>query len=93
MARIDEAIRSDLEARLIATIQGNATDLAKDYACRQLVLVGRDASRPRTGTTAAEREIVVYGSLCARRNRQPGRAMRRCGPCWRKPMVGNKSVW
>ena len=46
LARTDEAIRRDLETRLIAAIQGDATDLAKDYACRQLVLVGRDASVP-----------------------------------------------
>ena len=46
LAQTDETIRHDLETRLIAMLQGHATDLAKDYACRQLVLVGRDASIP-----------------------------------------------
>ena len=45
-SRADEKIRTDLDARLIAILQGDATDLAKDYACRQLVIVGSDTSIP-----------------------------------------------
>ncbi|NQT16408.1 MAG: HEAT repeat domain-containing protein, partial [Planctomycetes bacterium] len=45
-SRADEEVRTDLEARLIATLQGGATDMAKDYACRQLVIVGSDTSVP-----------------------------------------------
>ena len=45
-SRTDERARTDVEARLIAILQGDATDLAKDYACRQLVIVGSDASLP-----------------------------------------------
>ena len=45
-SRTDEKIRTDLDARLIAILQGDATDLAKDYACRQLVIVGSDTSIP-----------------------------------------------
>jgi HEAT repeat protein len=45
-SRTDEKVRTDLEARLIVVLQGDATDLGKDYACRQLVLVGSDASLP-----------------------------------------------
>ena len=45
-SRIDQKVRKDLEARLIAILQGDATDLAKDYACRQLVIVGSDVSIP-----------------------------------------------
>jgi HEAT repeat protein len=45
-SRSDATVRTDLEARLIAVLQGAATDLAKDYACRQLALVGSDASVP-----------------------------------------------
>ena len=45
-SRTDEKVRADLENRLIAVLQGNATDLAKDYACRQLVIVGSEASLP-----------------------------------------------
>ena len=45
-SRADETVRTDLEARLIEILQGDATDLAKDYACRQLVIVGSDASIP-----------------------------------------------
>ena len=45
-SRADEKVRTDLEARLIETLQGDATDLAKDYACRQLVIVGSDTSIP-----------------------------------------------
>lgn len=44
--RTDEKVRTDLESRLIAVLQGDATDLAKDYACRELVTVGSDASLP-----------------------------------------------
>lgn len=45
-SRTDEAVRADLENRLIAVLQGDSTDLAKDYACRQLVLVGSASSLP-----------------------------------------------
>ena len=45
-SRADQKVRTDLEARLIAILQGGATDMAKDYACRQLVIVGSDASIP-----------------------------------------------
>ena len=45
-SRTDEAVRADLENRLIAVLQGESTDLAKDYACRQLVLVGSTSSLP-----------------------------------------------
>ncbi|MEE8452891.1 MAG: hypothetical protein V3R99_13280, partial [Thermoguttaceae bacterium] len=43
-SRADEKVRTDLEARLVAILQGDATDLAKDYACRQLAIVGSDTS-------------------------------------------------
>ncbi len=42
----DETLRADLERRLVAILQGTATDPAKDYACRQLALIGSDASTP-----------------------------------------------
>ena len=45
-AHADEKVRADLEARLAAVLGGEATDLARDYACRQLALVGSDASVP-----------------------------------------------
>lgn len=45
-SRTDEKVREDLEVRLIAILQGDATDMARDYACRQLVIVGSDASIP-----------------------------------------------
>jgi HEAT repeat protein len=45
-SKADETIRKDLEARLIELLQGGATDLAKDIACRQLALVGSDPSIP-----------------------------------------------
>jgi len=45
-SRADDKARTDLEARLIAILQGDATDLAKDYACRQLVSVGSDTCLP-----------------------------------------------
>ncbi|NUQ65943.1 MAG: HEAT repeat domain-containing protein, partial [Pirellulales bacterium] len=43
-SRLDETIRADLESRLAAVLRGGATALAKDYACRQLAIVGSDAS-------------------------------------------------
>ncbi len=49
-ARGDAAVRSDLEARLIAILEGATTDLAKDYACRQLAIVGSDACLPALGS-------------------------------------------
>ena len=45
-SRTDAAVRTDLEARLVAVLQGEATDLAKDYACRQLAIVGSDTCVP-----------------------------------------------
>ena len=42
----DEHTRADLERRFLTVLQGSATDLAKDYACRQLAIVGSDASAP-----------------------------------------------
>ena len=45
-ARADANIRKALEASLIATLEGTATDLGKDYACRQLALVGSDTAVP-----------------------------------------------
>ena len=45
-SRTDEKVREDLEARLVGMLQGDATDLAKDYACRQLAIVGSDTSIP-----------------------------------------------
>ncbi|MBC8873331.1 MAG: HEAT repeat domain-containing protein [Planctomycetes bacterium] len=44
--RSDERARADLEARLIAILRGDATGLAKDCACRQLVIVGSDTCLP-----------------------------------------------
>ncbi len=43
-AQHDEATRADIEARLIQVLRGEATELAKDYACRQLVTVGGEAA-------------------------------------------------
>lgn len=48
-SRSDPAVRTDLEARLIAVVQGTAPDLAKDYACRQLAIVGSDTCIPALG--------------------------------------------
>ncbi|MHB0957690.1 MAG: HEAT repeat domain-containing protein [Pirellulaceae bacterium] len=42
-SRSDATARADLEGRLIGVLQGSATDMAKDYACRQLPLIGSDA--------------------------------------------------
>ena len=38
------AVRKDLEQRLLSTLKSKATDLAKEYACRQLAIVGSDDS-------------------------------------------------
>ncbi|MCL4191342.1 MAG: HEAT repeat domain-containing protein, partial [Thermoguttaceae bacterium] len=43
-ARNDDKVRADIESRLVAVLQSDATDLAKDYACRELAVVGTDAS-------------------------------------------------
>ncbi len=45
-SRTDDKVRADLEGRLIVVLQSDATDLAKDYACRQLVIVGSEACLP-----------------------------------------------
>ena len=48
-ARGSEQVRAELEARLVAVLHGDTTDLAKDYACRQLAICGSDAAvRPLT---------------------------------------------
>jgi HEAT repeat protein len=63
-ARSDESIRADLETRLIAVLQGDATDLAKDYACRQLELVGSDASLPALAALLTNARMS-HGARCA----------------------------
>ena len=40
----NEAVRKDLENRLLGTLRADATGLAKEYACRQLAIVGSDDS-------------------------------------------------
>lgn len=45
-ARNDDMVRADIESRLVAVLQSDATDLAKDYTCRELAVVGTDASVP-----------------------------------------------
>ena len=51
-AQSDESIRADIEARLVQVLRGEASELGKDYACRQLVTVGGDVA------IAALRELV-----------------------------------
>ena len=41
--RGNEDRRADLEARFVAILNEDTTDLAKDYACRQLAMFGSDA--------------------------------------------------
>jgi len=43
-SHVDQRVRVDLEKRLTAVLRGPATDLALDYACRELALVGSDES-------------------------------------------------
>lgn len=45
-AHSDARVRTDIERRLIGVLQQDATGLAKQYVCRQLALVGSDASIP-----------------------------------------------
>ncbi len=45
-AHSSKALRADLEHRLLDILRGNATDVAKQYACRQLTLVGSEVSVP-----------------------------------------------
>jgi len=45
-SRTDEQVRADLESRLVAVLGGAATELGKDFACRQLGIVGSDAAIP-----------------------------------------------
>lgn len=42
----DESLRGELQRRLIGVIQGEATDLAKEFACRQLAVVASDDAVP-----------------------------------------------
>jgi HEAT repeat protein len=42
----DPALRLRLESALLGLLTGQSTDAAKDYACRQLSLIGGDASAP-----------------------------------------------
>jgi HEAT repeat protein len=43
-AGTDERLRADVESRLIGVLRGDATELAKDFACRHLATVGTDAA-------------------------------------------------
>ena len=45
-ARTDAAVRAELESRLVSVLQGTSTDMAKDYACRQLARIGTDSCIP-----------------------------------------------
>ncbi|MEA1952261.1 MAG: hypothetical protein U9N87_12825, partial [Planctomycetota bacterium] len=45
-AHADANVRAALEKRLIATLEGTATDLGKDYACVRLSFVGSDTAVP-----------------------------------------------
>ncbi len=40
----NKSVRKDLETRLLDTLRVDSTDLAKDYACRQLAIVGSDSA-------------------------------------------------
>jgi HEAT repeat protein len=46
----DPTTREDLERRLAAILRGDTTDAGKDYACRQLAIVGSDSSAPIVAT-------------------------------------------
>ena len=63
-SRADEMVRTDIEARLTAILKGNATDLAKEYACRQLVVVGSEASIPVLAELLANPRLS-YMARCA----------------------------
>ena len=70
-SRTDEQVRADLEGRLIAVLEADATDLAKDYTCRQLVIVG--SRRPSgLGRPADQSTYVVHGSVCPGGHRKSG---------------------
>jgi HEAT repeat protein len=45
-ARANPSLRADLEARLVGILQAESTELAKDYACRQLTTVGSETAVP-----------------------------------------------
>ncbi len=45
-SRADSSLRAELEARLVGILTGGATELAKDYACRQLATVGSETAVP-----------------------------------------------
>lgn len=46
VARTDATARAELESRLVSLLQGNSSDMAKDYTCRQLARIGSDACVP-----------------------------------------------
>jgi HEAT repeat protein len=46
---VDPTARAALERRLIGILNGNASLLAKEYACRQLVLIGSPQALPPLG--------------------------------------------
>lgn len=52
-----ETRRADLEARLIQVLKGQATWEAKDFACRQLFIIGTEASVPALSSLLADAKL------------------------------------
>jgi hypothetical protein len=73
-ARTDAAARTELESRFVAVLQGTSTDMAKDYACRQLARFGTDSCVPALATLLpsertshmARQALESMGSLACR---------------------------
>ena len=88
-SRTDKALRTDLEARLVAVLQGEATDLAKDYACRQLAIVGSDTCIPALATLLPSARLAHMAAMRWRDSAaQP--LPRRCARCSAKQKGVNR---
>lgn len=70
-AQQDVALRRDLEKRLAALLQGQATRAAQDFACRALSLVGEAATVPALSGLLANPDLSHLARYALERNPDP----------------------
>jgi HEAT repeat protein len=77
--RNNPAARKDLETRLLAVLQSNATRDARDYVCRQLRTIGTAASVPALEALLADPDLSHMARYALERipDSQAGQALER----------------
>jgi HEAT repeat protein len=78
----DQSARKDLETRLSELLAGSVSRDAKDYICRQLMVIGTAASVPKLATMLADPELSHMARYALERITAPeaGEALREALP-------------